>query len=389
MGALFSSALDSRPRPQIPTAVVVRAVFLMMAARMGSLHALEQEQANRGWPGWLGAVLPSADTVGRVFARMALESLRLAIRTLYGRFRRNKVLGKTHGHSVLIVDGHESSSSYFRCCPGCLERILHTHDGDRVQFYHRDVLAMLSGERFPFLLDVEPQRKGEDEVSCALRLLGRVLRDYPRAFDLVVADGLYLKAPFFHLLLDHGKDLIVVLKDERRDLLQDAQGIFRLAEPVVLVDGNVERRMWDIEGFDSWTSLRVPVRVVRSVETRSIQRQRTGVLETVTSEWIWATTLTPAKTPTLAVVHLGHDRWLIENRAIREMVTYWHADHVYRHHPQAITAFLLILMLTLNLFRAFLSLNIKPCLRARHTQLYFARLLAAGLYEERPEPVPP
>jgi hypothetical protein len=71
------------------------------------------------------------------------------------------------------------------------------------------------------------------------------------------------------------------------------------------------------------------------------------------------------------------------------MVTYWHADHVYRHHPQAITAFLLILMLTLNLFRAFLSLNIKPCLRARHTQLYFARLLAAGLYEERPEPVPP
>jgi hypothetical protein len=99
---------------------------------------------------------------------------------------------------------------------------------------------------------MEPQRKGEDEVSCALRLLGRVLRDYPRAFDLIVADGLYLKAPFFHLLLDHGKDLIVVLKDERRDLLQDAQGIFRLAEPVVLVDGNVERRMWDIEGFDSW-----------------------------------------------------------------------------------------------------------------------------------------
>jgi len=31
----------------------------------------------------------------------------------------------------------------------------------------------------------------EDEVTCAVRLLTRVLSAYPRAFDLVLADALY------------------------------------------------------------------------------------------------------------------------------------------------------------------------------------------------------
>lgn len=75
---------------------------------------------------------------------------------------------------------------------------------------------MLSGERFPYLLDLEPQKKGEDEVSCAMRLLSRVLKAYPRAFDMVVADGLYLEAPLVRLLLGHRKDVIVVLKLERK-----------------------------------------------------------------------------------------------------------------------------------------------------------------------------
>lgn len=71
------------------------------------------------------------------------------------------------------------------------------------------------------------------------------------------------------------------------------------------------------------------------------------------------------------------------------MVTYWHADHLYRHHPNAILAFWLTLMLVLNLFRAFVYLNIKPCLRARHSDLYFARLIFAGLYDGTYQKIPP
>jgi hypothetical protein len=283
---------------------------------------------------------------------------------------------------VLIVDGHESSSSYLRCCAGCLQRHIQTSGGERIQYYHRQVMALLSLDRFPLLLDVEDQRHGEDEIAAALRLLERVLHYYPRAFQVVLGDALYLRANMFQLLLAHGKHGIAVLKDETRDLWQDVCGLFPLEQPILEVCGRTERRLWDISGLESWKSLKVKVRVVRSLETKTLTRQRTGRKEKQTSDWMWATTLPADQVSASAIAQLGHDRWLIENRALNEMVTYWHGDHVYRHHPTAIIAFWLTLFLALNLFRAFVSLNIKPARRARHTELYFAKVLFSALHEE-------
>lgn len=361
----------------------------MMLARMGSLNALEQDKGNRFWRRWLGRALPSADTIGRVFSQIVLASIRSLLRHLYSRLKRNKALKKTHGFHVMILDGHEHTSSYLRCCSECLRRRVHTREEDRIQYYHRNVVAMLSGQDFPLLLDVEEQRRGEDEVSCAMRLCKRVLKDYPRAFSVVVADGLYLEAPFFNLFLQHGKHIIAVLKDERRELMEDARGLFPYEESVIQIVGNTTRKIWDIEGFTSWASLGREVRVVRCVETRTVRRQLTGKVEEETSEWIWVTTLSKKEASTEAIIELGHDRWLVENKAINEMVTYWHADHVYHHHPTAIVAFWLTLIFVLNLFRAFVFLNIKPELRAKHTHLYFVTLISSSLYEGMYPKIPP
>lgn len=168
----------------------------------------------------------------------------------------------------------------------------------------------------------------EDEVAAAMRLIKRILKSYSRAFDVVVGDGLYLRSNFFSLLLDHGKDIIAVLKDETRDLMEDAKGLFQYEKPRINTEGNTKREMWDIEEFSSWEALGRNVRVVRSVETRIIRRQRTGKEEQETSEWMWIMTLSQKEVNTEAIVNLGHDRWLIENKAINEMVTYWHAEHV-------------------------------------------------------------
>lgn len=337
----------------------------------------------------MGIVLPSADTVGRVYSQIKLASIRSLIHHVYSRLKRNKAIKKTFGLHPLIIDGHEHTSSYLRCCSGCLRRKIHTRDKDRIQYYHRNVIAMLSDKDFPVLLDVEEQKRREDEVSCAIRLCKRILRDYPRAFSVVVTDGLYLEAPFFNLFLKHGKHIIAVLKDERRDLMEDARGLFQQEKPLIQIEENVKRETWDIEGFTSWQSLKREIRVVRCVETRAVRRQLTGKREEETSEWIWATTLSQKEASTETIIRLGHDRWLIENRAINEMVTYWHADHIYKHHPTAIVAFWLTLMLVLNLFRAFVYLNIKPELRSKYTQLYFARLIFSGLYDGSCLYVPP
>lgn len=378
----MSRLTDTRLFALHPTASIAFSIFLMITSRLGSLHALEQGRPHPGWRRRLGTPLASADTMGRVFSKLHVEPLREALHATYARFKRNKVLNPSRGWNVLILDGHEAHASFRRCCSGCLERRL--SDG-RVQYYHRLVLAMIEATPVPFLLDVEPQRKGEDEVACATRLLERLLRTYPRAFNVVLGDGLYVKGPLVSLLELHQKHVVFVLKDERRDLLKDARGIFAGQAPTVVREGTLVRQIWDVEDLTTWPAF-APVRVVRSVETRTVVRQRDRQEETLETEWIWMTTIPQADVSGPTIVRLGHDRWKIENRAFRELATTWHADHVYRHHPQAILAFWLMVLLALNLFRAFYSLNLKPAFRDRHTQLYMAALIAADFIHHGPAP---
>jgi hypothetical protein len=112
-----------------------------------------------------------------------------------------------------------------------------TEQGERIQYYHRQVTLMLlpgaraSGKPRRVLLDCEPRLPDENEVATAMRLLTRVLAAYPRALDLVLADAFYATAPFFNFPIDCGKQALVVLKDERRNLYQDVAGLFAHVQP--------------------------------------------------------------------------------------------------------------------------------------------------------------
>lgn len=352
----------------------------MTLAQLGSLNALEQTaRHNKFWQRWIGDKLPSADTIGNVATKLACDSLRKLIKHIYTRLKRNKALKPFFaGMFVLVIDGHESSSSYLMRCKGCLTRIINTLKGNRTQYYHRHVMAQLVCGNFYLPIDMEPQRPGEDEVMAAMRLLKRVLANYPRAFSLILADGLYLRANFFKLALKHGKDVIAVLKDERRDLLKDAHGLFKVEEPSVYQNGKVRRKCWDIEHFTSWTQLSREVRVVRSLEITHKKKEEN------ISDWVWAATISKERLPTEQFVELAHGRWKIENNGFNELVNYWHADHVYRHNPIAIEAFLLLTMLAFILFHAFIGLNLKPEIRSKHTKTHWARIITAELYTELP-----
>jgi hypothetical protein len=243
-------------------------------------------------------------------------------------------------------------------------------------------MAVLLCRDFVLLLDLELQRPGEDEVAAATRLLERLCRDYPRAFDMVVADGLYARAPFFKMVEDHGKDAIAVLKDDRRDLFQDAIGLFKQEEPVIFQRDGVTCECWDIEGFTSWPQVGQDVRVVQSLETKTVRPQMTGMEESRKSEWMWVTTVPKERVGTEPFVITGHKRWDIENKAFNELVNFWHADHVYKHTPTAIEACWLLTMLAYNLFEAFIHLNLKAVVREAHTKQHFACLIAADIYGE-------
>lgn len=379
---------DRRPQPRICTAVVVKSTLVMFWARMGSLNALELTAGSRFWKTWLGEPTCSADTVGRVQALLDANGLRLGIHHVYDRLKRNKALPDFQGIAVAVLDGHESHSSYLRHCSGCLQRTIHLETGDRIQFYHRHVTLMLlpgappGREPLRLLLDHEPQLTGEDEVATALRLLERVIPAYPRAFDLVLADALYGTAPFFNFLRARHKHALVVLKDDRRNLYQDAAGLFGRIAPT---PGGYRGRQclwWDFPDLLSWPQVDTPVRVLRSLETYSVRRQLDQRDELQTSDWIWVTTLPVWLVPTERAIGFGHHRWDIENHGFNELVNQWDSDHVFKHDANAMECFLLNAFLAYNIFHAFLALNLKPSVRHGRTQAFWARLVAAELYGE-------
>jgi hypothetical protein len=267
---VVTPVFDRREKPRISAAAVVKSSLVLFWARLGSINAWEQVGRARFWQRWLEEPTFSADTLGRVHAVLDANGLRQGIPYVYERLKRNKALPDIYGLGVVVLDGHESHARYLRHCSGCLQRTIHTAGGDRIQFYHRQVTLMLLTGALPgrevvrLLLDHEPQRSGEEEVETALRLLARVISAYPRAFDLVLADALYAEAPFFNFLLAHGKHALVVLKDERRNLYQDAAGLFDHVAPKPGSYRSRQCHWWDFPDLLTWPQVRASVRVVRS-----------------------------------------------------------------------------------------------------------------------------
>ncbi len=91
--AQVANLRDARPRPQIPTTGVWLSVFFLFVFRRGSLNAMESELRTPGvWKKLVGPRPPSADTMGRVFSLMDLDSLRQCLSAWVQRLKRNKAL---------------------------------------------------------------------------------------------------------------------------------------------------------------------------------------------------------------------------------------------------------------------------------------------------------
>lgn len=363
----------------------MRTLLMMLWARVGSLNGLEPARRGRREIAWVDGPLPSADALGDAAAALSLEDLREELHRQYTVLKRNKVIRPfPYGFLALVLDAHESGASYLRSSTGSLQRKVKTAKGERVQFYYRHVAAMLVHAGGEVLLDIEPQRAGEDEIAAATRLFERVLKRYPRAFDLVAGDSLYLNPGFCQMVRSHGVHFIVVVKNENRDLVTDVRGLIPSVKPLHWRNDNTDVDCWDIPDLTTWPQYGEPIRVLRTVETTEVRRQRTKEVVEERAEWLWGTSVPTWKAPAQLMVRLGHGRWSIENQGFNETVNAWHADHIYKNHPNAIAALYLLLFLAYNLFHAFVTRNLNHALRAAYTLAFLAEKIQAAFYDAIP-----
>ncbi len=371
---------DVRRRPQIATTSVWLCAFVMFILRLRSFNALEQQlRQPRRWESWVGRRKPSADTIGRVFSQISLVELRDLLVGLNRSTWRNKAIQVRTGESyrVVAVDGHELWSSRARCCSNCLVREIMIKDEKVLEYHHRVVVAQWIGVVPPAILDLELILPHEGEVTAAARLLDRVFVNYARLVDVISADALYLQAPFIRSVLQAGKHVVIVMKQEDRELFQDADQLRGLVPSQLIDDGPRTTRLWDISDLTSFTTLGQSVRVVWAQEQTLRRKVVGGKPQTLPEDktWIWVTDLPDSMIPASKIQQWGHDRWDLENRGFNELATLWHMDHCFIHHPTALQALLLTLAIAFLTSYLFYQRNLKSAARLHLTRLELATRL--------------
>jgi len=359
---LTENITDARAKPQIATSDIATSILSILFCGLGSLNKFNTSR-DISYVSNIADKVPSSSTIARSADTIDLDVIREILKSIYLKAKRSKMIEPYLGRYIGVVDGHEIFSSDIHWCESCSVRNVSKIEGEvKLNYYHRYIAFILAGPRFCFMLDIEPVYPNEGELSSAYRLLERVCKNYPKAFEVVVGDGLYLNANIFNLLASHGKYAAAVLKDETRQLYKEAVSLCSIVNPVIYVDENTTYKVWDhtIEG--AWDSYEKPVRVIRSEEIKTVKHHSDKIgkweWEEEKADWYWVTNL-PKVVSLKNVVTTCHGRWQIENKCFNEIVSPWNADHVYRHSQNAITAFILFLFIVLNILNIFLHAILK------------------------------
>ncbi len=407
--SLSDSLSDARKNPEIAAPTVFRAVFHGFLFRFCSFQELQSELALPAFQRCIGAARSFGDDVLRYsLCGFDLSQLETALVRSNHTLKRNKAFqqGRVQGRIVAALDGLEILSSYSRCCETCLERQIACPQPDgsvqeRIQYYHRLVGCQIVSSPLKPWLAFEWVQPGEGEDTAALRLFARIGEFYgPRFFDILLLDSLYAQAPVLALLDRLGWDAVITFKQERRDLYQDALGLFqtRPADQVFEQQQEGVRRrvqLWHAADLPFTKDYPRPVRVVRSQEEVKRQRIQGGKpYEQITQqEWCWISTLEDKVFPATLIWQLGHLRWKNENNGWNDLTQNWALKHGFlhacRHRPKntgadgqhrpvpnrGLAAVVLILSLAFNLFSAFALLHSKLFRRYQPTLVEVARQL--------------
>ncbi len=360
--SLINNISDGRAKPQIKPSDISSSILSLLFSNLGSLNRFNQSREISSIASAIGRI-PSSSTIARTSDSLDLDAIREILKSIYLKAKRSKMIEPYCGKYIGVIDGHEICSSDIHWCKDCSIRNVSKIEGEiKLNYYHRYTAFILAGPKFCFMLDMEPVCPGEGEVTSSYRLIERVCKNYPKAFEVVVGDGLYLNSNIFNLLKSHHKYAAAVLKDETRQLYGEAISLCKITEPIVYEKDNTTYKVWDNTIEKMWDSYNKPVRVIRSEETKTVRRHcnKLGKWEYIQekADWLWVTSL-PKVVGSKNVLSICHSRWQIENKCFNEMVSPWNGNHVYRHSGNAISAFILFLFIVLNIFNIFFARNIK------------------------------
>lgn len=312
---------------------------------------------------------PSHDVLRDALCLWNLDHLAQCHDQFLAKFKQNRgpQKGNIDGWRVAAIDGTELFSSTSRNCSDCLRRKIKSGE---TEYFHRAVFVQKVGGDPRIIYGIEHLKprdgaeKGEGEITGAIRLLENI-KHHGKLIDILTLDALYAKANFINQALDHGMDVVIRMKEERRLIMKEARSRFDHRPPDVEWkaednDGNpVKVKAWDEGKFESWKQVNAPLRMVKMIreteKTIIVGGQEVDKVEVIER---WVVTTCPNSVSTETISKIATARWDIENNGFHDLKTFWHLNHPYVHDPTAIEAWVAILILAVNMVYSFVYMHL-------------------------------
>ena len=339
---------DGRIYPRHSAKKIFDAVFLGAACQFRSVHRMEREcQPGGALSRRIGPL--SEDAIGYALERYDSQAVFRLGCELARQLKRNGVFRSywSRGLVVAAVDGIEICNSFVRFCDDCMERkVTRTVEGElreEVQYYHRLCAVTVVSSAFPIPLGIRFQKNGENEVACSLDLLRELTEQLGRRFvDVLVADALYLQAPFVKEIEGLGLDWVINLKENQPELLTESERVFS-AVPAEKMDDSLQ--LWHAPEV-YWPVAERSVRVVKTVRQQPVRRLRVqrdeqgekhAVKETVVqpSTNFCASNLELGSIPPVFIHQLARSRWIIDTDVFQTLTTEAHLKRPSVHQGRA------------------------------------------------------
>lgn len=387
IGGLLRSIRDARKRRTIQTHTVSYVLLFAFVLQMSSFNQLRYylEENKKRFENLLGkrTRIPKIDAIRDAVRAMEEADVRKAYEQIVDKAIENKAWkdNTINGFRVAAIDGVELFSSELKSCPECLTRTVKGTE----QYFHKAVVCMTVGGDPHIALGAEmlhpredSAEKDEGEQTGAKRLLTKLNRAHHHFADVIVADALYMNAPFINHVKQMRMDVVIRAKDERLNIMKDALGLFGKREADGQFDDmqKVHVDVWDEDGFQM-EGCPENIRFLRFKETVARPRGKTEKRE------VLCITTLPKGVSAHTVWLIMHKRWDIENNGFRMLKTYFHADHCYVHGKDTNEKILLFILMAFTLMELFLFRRLhgfreKKMLRINILRTMFDELLTTS-----------
>ena len=389
---LTAAQTEGRQYPIYPWPEVFDAVFLGSACQFGPLHRIETECRRGALRKRIGAL--SEDMLGYAMQRQNPAEIFDLGCQVAKQLKRNGVLKSdwARGRVVAAVDGIEICSSYCRCCDACMSREVERKvDGQLhrcTQYYHRLSAVTVASTPFPIFLGIRFQQQGETEVACSLDLLKDLTGKLGRRFiDILVADAIYLQAPFVREVESLGLDWVINLKDNQPNLLAEAGRLTAGRPQYHETTTQQDLKLWHVPEVD-WPAADRTVRVVKTVRVQNAKcvkveqiqveaprieeseaelitsrnskpkkpkcrRVKTRKSNPIVSTNFYASNMNLGAIPPNFIHQLGRSRWTIDVQAFQTITTDCYLKQPSAHQDIALVVLTMIRVIAFTLTMVF------------------------------------